>query len=238
MFSVPQQTLKYFQENQIPFWFENKTTSTNDIAKQEALSLQEPLKCYLTQTQTKGRGRGTRRWEDSDNESYLLMTFSFQMPHPPQPIATPIYGLALYQAVQKIWPQAPWSLKAPNDLYLHDKKVAGLLLESVSQGDQHRLIVGLGLNVFEHPQSVSFAGHLSATIKSLSESQWSDFLKELFLRFQEATLKATQKQLTAEDITLLLKALNDRPNIQSPILDITPEADLITASARISWQSL
>ena len=73
-------------------------------------------------------------------------------PHSPQPIMAPLIGLALLKSCQFVWPNLKLSLKAPNDLFLMHKKVAGLLTESIQQGDKHRLIIGLGMNINDHPQ--------------------------------------------------------------------------------------
>ena len=71
-----------------------------------------------------------------------------------QPTLSPLVGLALYKACSGTWPFLNWNLKAPNDLYISNKKVAGLLIETVTQGDDIRLLVGLGLNVLATPDQV------------------------------------------------------------------------------------
>ena len=54
------------------------------------------------------------------------------------------------------------------------KKVAGLLLESQSQGASHRLIVGIGFNVASHPEQIPESTHLG----EFHESRTLQFLRQ------------------------------------------------------------
>ena len=104
-------------------------TSTNDLAKDQAFEETEALSLYVTDHQTKGRGRGVKTWTDDEEGTALLSSWSFLLLKAPQPVLAPTLGLALFKAAQSTWLGLPWSLKAPNDLYLGDKKIAGLTNE-------------------------------------------------------------------------------------------------------------
>src|SRR5580698_4834267 len=97
--------------------------STNDEAKNEASDLDEEAKLYLTAHQTHGRGRGKNTWLDTGAGENLLSSWSFHLDQPPQSITGPRIGEALFRAVHSAWPTLPWSLKAPNDLYLKEHKM-------------------------------------------------------------------------------------------------------------------
>lgn len=61
------------------------------------------------------------------------------------------------------------SLKWPNDLLLHNRKVAGLLVETVTRAKQPTLVLlGLGLNL--HQQTSDFAGELKESAISLRQA--------------------------------------------------------------------
>jgi len=45
-------------------------------------------------------------------------------------------------------------LKYPNDIMLNDKKIGGFLIESSVQGNQVRLVCGIGLNLLHSPDSI------------------------------------------------------------------------------------
>lgn len=144
--------------------------STNAIAKEEAFSDLENIHLYIAETQTAGRGRGDHKWENPEPGSSLLSSWSFQVPQAPTPFITSIIGICLYNAAKNTWPFLDWNLKAPNDLYVGENKIAGLLTETVTQGHQFRLIIGLGLNVFDHPESIKNSTDLFAELQKLTST--------------------------------------------------------------------
>jgi BirA family biotin operon repressor/biotin-[acetyl-CoA-carboxylase] ligase len=55
--------------------------------------------------------------------------------------------VALVDAVEELLPGVRLAIKWPNDVMLHDRKVAGILAESTWDGQQLLAIVGVGVNV-------------------------------------------------------------------------------------------
>jgi BirA family biotin operon repressor/biotin-[acetyl-CoA-carboxylase] ligase len=47
-------------------------------------------------------------------------------------------------------------LKWPNDVLVNERKIGGILLESISFGKQTHIVIGLGVNITEAPITVSF----------------------------------------------------------------------------------
>src|SRR5262249_28071101 len=162
------------EQRQVNVEAHDETPSTNDQSKEEASSIGPEPKLYLAAHQTHGRGRGKNTWSDTGAGESLLSSWSFQLAGPAQAITGPPLGDALYRSACAIWPSLEWSLKAPNDLYLGPSKVAGLLVEAVSQGDSHRLIVGLGMNVLNHPRAIANSTHLGLSFgeSGLAEGEW------------------------------------------------------------------
>jgi BirA family biotin operon repressor/biotin-[acetyl-CoA-carboxylase] ligase len=62
------------------------------------------------------------------------------------PRITTLAALAISKAIEAELPLQP-RIKWPNDIYLHDRKVSGLLAETVSTANGMRLVLGIGLNV-------------------------------------------------------------------------------------------
>ena len=146
------------------------TDSTNTRAKKAAFEqeeLENEFVLYVADDQSQGRGRFDRTWTSPAAGCGLLSTWSFSAVNTPSPHTTAKVGMALYHAAKATWHFLPFSLKAPNDLYLADKKIAGILVETVSQGVEHRLLVGIGFNVLSHPSDVATSTHL---VKNLPRS--------------------------------------------------------------------
>ena len=98
--------------------------------------------------QTAGRGCGTNSWESAAGQNLL---FSMLI-HPTLLAANAQFrismaiSLAIVRALQPL--TGPLSIKWPNDIYWHDGKLAGILIENRLHGQLIRQsIIGVGLNV-------------------------------------------------------------------------------------------
>lgn len=193
--------------------------STNDLAKKNAFTdddLENEFVLYITDEQTKGRGRFDRTWSAPKSGTSLLSSWSFQIVKPAKPTVTALAGLALYHAANTTWPFLNWSLKAPNDLYLNDKKVAGLLLETVTQGSEHRLILGLGMNILAVPSDIENATSLLKNLSSktpLLGEDWTLFLERLFFEFS-LLIPHVDLELNTTQLQSLLTVLNQFPLLE------------------------
>jgi len=224
----------------LSLWFEPETDSTNRVAKNElsapAGSPIAPI-LFLTSHQTAGRGRGSNSWISTSGA--LLSSWSFHMAKPPQPILAPLVGLAAYRSAQKIWPQLPWSVKAPNDLYLGSKKVGGILIETVEDLNQRRSIIGFGLNVLAAPKEIENSTCLFNELNDqslLNEKNWGQFLQDFLLQLINATRLGQLSELSRQDAEALKEAMNRRPG--TGILKVGPKGELHTSSGIIAWSDL
>lgn len=106
----------------------------------------ENLLC-VAERQSLGRGRSGREWK-SANASNVYMSFSCIAGVNRKNISalSLVIGLAVAR-VLKNKGVAGVSLKWPNDVLLHGKKLAGILIESKLHNGQLVMIVGIGINV-------------------------------------------------------------------------------------------
>lgn len=237
--SVAETTQRWADQRQIPVMFTLQTGSTNDDAKKAALQEADPLVLYVTAHQTAGRGRGANVWLDTGSGEGLLSTWSMHMDSSPQSITGPRVGLALFTAANAVWPSLEWSLKAPNDLYLSGHKVGGLLVETVSGGSRYRLLIGLGINVLNHPRRFDQAEHLSKPLHNApDEGEWFQFLDELHKEFSLSLQDITQPVLSAADCAALMHALNANSEKPFTVLRVSPQGDLLFAKGKVRWTEL
>ena len=109
-----------------------------------------------------GRGRQGRAWVSSAGNFYGSTLVELRLGDPPAQTLSLIAGLALLEAVDVAVPGEPLMLKWPNDLLLHGRKLAGILLER--SGD--RVVVGFGVNLASAPElpgreSASLSGRIT-----------------------------------------------------------------------------
>ncbi|MCA9196499.1 MAG: biotin--[acetyl-CoA-carboxylase] ligase [Planctomycetales bacterium] len=101
----------------------------------------------LAQRQTSGRGRGTNQWWAGDGSlAFSLIVDAQDVPPASLPIASLTAGLAMCRAIEQMAPAADVALKWPNDVYLFERKVCGILME-LPPVQPARLIIGVGVNV-------------------------------------------------------------------------------------------
>ena len=165
-------------ETQLPFEYLTETSSTNLLAKAQAF--QTDFKIFLTEKQQAGRGTKGRTWQDSD----LMITCLFTRHQIKNLKNLDIkFTEDIHACCQEIWPKLPWKIKKPNDIYLQDKKVAGLLVEILEQPPQVSLIVGLGFNVLR-PAPLPEATSLKTWNKEVSKKDFQNFFKKVLACWQ------------------------------------------------------
>lgn len=225
----------------IKLWQATETESTNSVAKNDEDPTTRPgalPSLYITKRQTAGRGRGSHAWTTPDGAS-LLSSWSFAIPRVPQPIFSAIVGLTLFETARVVWPEEAFNVKAPNDLFIADRKTAGLLIETVDQGARKRTVVGLGLNVSGLPAGLPTATCLGEHLSSpVSEKDWRRFL-DLWLRgLHHAITLGMSERLPKDVADRLCAALNLHPLLKEPILRVDELGQLHSASRVVHWHEL
>jgi len=191
---------------------------------------------FIAETQTAGKGRGHNEWTSPSEGASFMGSILQRLPNPPQPILTPLFGWAVYKALNEAFPKANFSIKAPNDIYLNDKKVAGLLLDSLSQGEDNWVVFGLGLNVFASPE-LDIASSLTEEGIEIDEDSWSIFLRVLSTDLTVANQMSLNKELKAPFIKEITKGLKNYS--QNFIKTLNSNGDLILEDETvISWRDL
>ncbi|MBP3218927.1 MAG: biotin--[acetyl-CoA-carboxylase] ligase [Prevotella sp.] len=126
-----------------------ETDSTNDFLRQYTPGEDENMTVVWTDFQRKGRGQGTNHWE---SEAGKNLTFSVLI-HPHEVLAKDQYiiSMAVAETIHRYLSgltNSAVSIKWPNDIYVGDFKIAGILIENSLSGEHIRdCIIGIGLNV-------------------------------------------------------------------------------------------
>jgi BirA family biotin operon repressor/biotin-[acetyl-CoA-carboxylase] ligase len=131
--------------------------STNDLAKEYIIKGNVVPAAFVARHQTAGRGRMNRVWEDEPGAN-LLVSFALPGGSYSDP---PLLGMAAATYVGDYLEtlQLDWAVKWPNDVLIRGKKVAGILPESIWQGQMMGVVIGIGLNVNQE----NFSEGLDAT---------------------------------------------------------------------------
>ena len=123
--------------------------STNNYAAKELLtkSLTEGT-VFVAACQQAGRGTGLASWESATglNLTFSVVLYPIQVPISRQFFISKAISLGMADFLSHYVKGV--SIKWPNDIYVGDKKIAGILIETaITGGKFSRAIVGIGLNI-------------------------------------------------------------------------------------------
>lgn len=144
-----------FPETKAKIHYLAETASTMDVALTMARQGAPHLSVVIAGRQTSGRGRLSRQWTSTDGGLYMTLIL--------RPDLHPIYasrltflaGVVLARTIQEAY-HLPARVKWPNDLLIHEHKVAGMLSQMEAEGDRLSFVnIGVGLNVNNDPSAVT-----------------------------------------------------------------------------------
>lgn len=151
--------------------------STNTYAKQHLAQLHH-FDVIDAACQTHGRGRSDHQWLTTPhcNLTASLVLKEPIAPHNIQQL-TQVTALSILKVCEHY--QLPAQIKFPNDIYVHDKKIAGILIEAVFDPDLQGIIIGTGINVREEQllkTATSFLNEgLDLTVESVRDQYLTAF---------------------------------------------------------------
>jgi BirA family biotin operon repressor/biotin-[acetyl-CoA-carboxylase] ligase len=141
--------------------------STNDLAMRLAADGSPTGSVIFAEHQRKGKGRLHRKWHSPPKRDLLFSIILRPAIHPRKvtqlTIASAV-GTAL--AVRETF-ELPALIKWPNDIYINDRKCAGILIEMSAELDTiEHVVVGIGMNV--NSNKSDFPGDVVSNATSLS----------------------------------------------------------------------
>jgi len=164
-----------------------RCSSTMDVALR--LVPDNPVEgtLILAETQTRGRGRFGRHWVSS---KYKGLYFSLMLKPgiPPSETAalTLLSAVAVCEAV-KVITGITCSIKWPNDILVHKRKLGGILTELEAELDRvNFVIIGVGLNVNNSAyELLKTAVSLKTAVRGDQKINRVELLQEILRRFED-----------------------------------------------------
>lgn len=143
----------------------DKVDSTNRYIQKNVLFDAERWSVVTANEQNSGKGRRGNRWISPPGcNIYLSMGKLYNIPLEQLSTFSLLVGVSLLNGLQRFGIEG-LQLKWPNDLYLKEKKVAGILIEINGQHDKGglQLTLGFGVNV-----------NMDSTDPDLIDPDWTD----------------------------------------------------------------
>lgn len=159
----------------------SQVNSTNQYIKDHLIDLHDFDVVYTTK-QTQGRGRRLHHW--FSNEESLTFSLLLKLPIKKDIVQLmPFYSAFILREILKQYTE-DIQIKWPNDILVQNKKLAGILIESVIQGQDIYIIIGIGININqnEFPANIN---DIAISLKHITKQTYQPFtlLKEIIRLF-------------------------------------------------------
>jgi BirA family biotin operon repressor/biotin-[acetyl-CoA-carboxylase] ligase len=148
--------------------FDSLPSTNLEAARQAAAGADEGL-CVVADEQTAGRGRLQRRWISPKGAGlYFSVIFRPAFEQSAWPLLTLMAAVAVHDALLDAC-HLKTDIKWPNDILAENKKLCGILAETVETPAGRAVVVGIGINLTKN--SFPFELKESATAVELVQDQ-------------------------------------------------------------------
>ena len=146
--------------------YNNKTIEKKNLSE---------ISLIIAENQTKGKGTNGRIWYSNKQENILMTMIMY-----PNNLIEELNGITykiaemIKSAIKDLY-NINLDIKLPNDLLLNNKKICGILTESVIQGEKVKyIIIGIGFNVNQND--------FNNEIKDIATSLKKEFIDKEYVR--------------------------------------------------------
>jgi BirA family transcriptional regulator, biotin operon repressor / biotin---[acetyl-CoA-carboxylase] ligase len=152
-----------------------------------------------TNYQSEGRGQPGNKWESEENKNLLISIVLFPSMISPEDqfLLSMAVSLGIYDFLNRYI--SAISIKWPNDIYVNNDKIAGILIENSIMGDQiENTIAGIGININQTRFLSDAPNPVSLSMITGTQYDLSVCLNQL-----AADLDNRYKQILSEDFSLI-----------------------------------
>jgi len=136
--------------------FKYKTvTSTNDKAMELIRERERETGCVYADIQTKGRGSKGKKWVSHIGNLFGSIFFPLEKNYPPFNEFSIVSPIIVSDIIKNFCINKKISFKWPNDIFVDEKKICGILQEVISFNNKKFLIIGIGINILSNPKIVN-----------------------------------------------------------------------------------
>jgi BirA family biotin operon repressor/biotin-[acetyl-CoA-carboxylase] ligase len=152
--------------------------------------------------QTKGRGQGNNKWESEPgkNLTFSLILYPTFLLAEDQFYLSKVISLAIVDFIALFTDNV--SIKWPNDIYVGDKKIAGILIENSIEGERIiQSVAGVGVNINQQKFSAYVPNPLSLNQLTGNEYDLKEMLYIILdlVRYRYGLLKEKKFEIINEN---------------------------------------
>ena len=143
--------------------------STNDVAINLIKKKNIKVGFVFAEKQKKGRGQRGKRWISYKGNLFVSIFFSLDKINLTLKQLTEINAKLIIKLISYYY-KKKIKLKLPNDILINQRKICGILQETVQINDVKYLIVGIGLNLVKSP---NIKGYPTTNLYELTKTKIS-----------------------------------------------------------------
>ena len=199
------------------FVYLKSTPSTNECrANVSSLNIPNHNYCVYTYNQTEGRGQIGRKWFSGEGEN-IACSFYYQVNKlnaRDQFKINIAVCLALHDVLRYYLPSQAIKIKWPNDIYIDDMKVAGILIQNQIKGHYiSTTTIGIGININsqDFPEELPNPISMNHYIKNNSDINKLELLHQLSIMLSHRLNQMVIRDMTTDYISKLYR-INERHN--------------------------
>jgi len=182
------------------FKFES-VTSTNDVAINLIKEKRKETGCIYAKKQTEGRGTYGKNWVSDKGNLFGTIFFPLKDDYPPFNEFSIINPVIISSVIENFCKKKNITFKRPNDVFVNQKKICGILQELITANSRKFLIIGIGLNIISNPKintkyqttNILFETKKKPSIKEMIRLIISSY-KEFFLNLNLYNYKDFKKR--------------------------------------------
>jgi BirA family biotin operon repressor/biotin-[acetyl-CoA-carboxylase] ligase len=214
--------------------------SSNDYAI-ELLSKSNPIEGTVISTdfQTHGKGQRNHIWQSEAQKNLLLSIILYprHLGADKQFYLSMMTACALTSFLETFLPAERLKIKWPNDLYIEDRKIGGILIQNNLKGALiHSTVLGIGLNINQKTFDSSLPNPTSLSLETAQEYKLADLkpviyqkLESMYDLLNKGNFEAIK---TTYESSLYQRGLKSRVKyregeVKAVILGVEPDGKLI-----------
>ncbi len=214
----------------------NVVDSTNSYASELPPGMPEGSIVWAL-NQIKGRGQGNNRWESEPgkNLTFSIILYPTFLKAADQFYISKVISLAVADLLALFADRV--SIKWPNDIYVGDKKIAGIIIEnSVEISNIKQSIVGIGINLNQKIFSSDAPNPLSLAQITGKDYDLKEMLEKLcdLIEYRYRFIKDNDFQTIDNDYVSVLYRFNESANyladgkaFKARIIEVEPSGVLV-----------
>ncbi len=169
--------------------YDSLASTNTEAAREAALGAPEGL-CVVAREQTAGRGRHSRVWVSPlDAGLYFSIVLRPRMKQAVWPVLTLMASLAVQDALEEACALVT-DIKWPNDVCARERKLCGILAETVETNAGRAVVLGIGINLTDS----AFPSELRDTATSIESETASTVARD---SLTEALVRALARRYDA-----------------------------------------